>query len=221
MIKPQDQVFANLMHQLHRELPQEPLTRLVNLAAVALGIRSSKSLQVGQIITALPLDGARDSRKKRVQRFLKNEGVSVDTYYQPLAQRILRRLVAGGARWHLTLDRTEWGAFNILYVCIGWRGRALPLLWRMLAPRASSFAEQKELLAVVARWLPKDAPVLLLGDREFGTGVLAQWALHQAAPCLGRRPGDLSEPSVQPAKVIVRSYPGLGLQANLSNPVYV
>jgi len=179
MIKPQDKVFANLIHQLHHDLPQEPPTRLVNLAAVALGILCSKSLQVGQIITALPLDGARDSLKKRVQRFLKNEGVTVDDYYQPLAQRILRRLVAGGARVHLTLDRTEWGAFNILYVCVGWRGRALPLLWRMLARGASSFAEQEELLAVVASWLPPGARVLLLGDREFGTGVLAQWALQQ------------------------------------------
>src|SRR5204863_208694 len=34
-------------------------------------------------------------------------------------------------------------------------------------------------LAVVARWLPTRADVLLLGDREFGTGVLAQWALRQ------------------------------------------
>jgi hypothetical protein len=179
MIKPQDKVFANLSHQLQRDLPQEPPTRLVNLAAVALGILCSKSLQVGQIITALPLAGTRDSLKKRVQRFLKNEGVSVEDYYQPLAQRILRRLVAGGARVHLTLDRTEWGAFNILYVCVGWRGRALPLLWRMLAPGASSFAEQKELLEVVAGWVPTGAGILLLGDREFGTGVLAQWALQQ------------------------------------------
>src|SRR5262245_15315455 len=166
MIKPQDKGFANLSHQLPRDLPQEPPTRLVNLAAVALGILRSKSLQGGQIITALPLDGARDSLKKRVQRFLKNDGVSVDVYYQPLAQRILRRLVAGGARVHLTLDRTEWGAFNILYVCVGWRGRALPLRWGMLGPGAASCVEQKALLAVVAQWLPRRADVLLLGDRE-------------------------------------------------------
>jgi hypothetical protein len=178
-MKPQDKVFANLIAQLHHDLPQEPRTRVVNLAAVALGILRSKSLQVGQIVTASPVGGTRDNLKKRVQRFLKNEGVTVDDYYQPLAKRILHRLVAGGARVHLTLDRTEWGDFNILYVCVGWRGRALPLLWRMLGPGASSFAEQKELLEVVALWLPAGARVLLLGDREFGTGVLAQWALHQ------------------------------------------
>lgn len=178
-MKPQDKVFANLSAQLQRDLPLEPLTRVVNLAAVALGILRSKSLQMGQIVSALPLEGTRDSLKKRVQRFLKNASVVVDDYYQPLAQRILQRLVAGGARVHLTLDRTEWSDFNILYICVGWRGRALPLLWRMLAPGASSFAEQKELLEVVAGWLPTGARVLLLGDREFGTGVLAQWAMQQ------------------------------------------
>ena len=179
MIKTHDKMFANMIRQLQRDLPLEPLTRLVNLAAVALGILRSKSLQVGQIIAATPLEGTRDSLKKRVQRFLKNTSVTVEEYYQPLAERILKRLVAGGARLHLTLDRTEWGAFNILYVCVGWRGRALPLLWQMLEPGASSFAEQKEVLGGVATWLPKGAQVLLLGDREFGTGVLAQWALKQ------------------------------------------
>jgi hypothetical protein len=179
MIKPQDNVFANLITHLQRDLPLEPLTRLVNLAAIALGILRSKSLQVGQILTALPLAGTRDTLKKRVQRFLKNPDVTVELYYAPLARRILQRLATGGARIHLTIDRTEWGAFNILYVCVGWRGRALPLLWGMLGPGASSFAEQQALLAVVARWLPRRADVLLLGDREFGTGVLAQWALHQ------------------------------------------
>ena len=179
MTTPQDKEFANLAHQLHRDLPLEPLTRVVNLAAVALGILRSKSLQGGQTVTASPLEGSRGSLKKRVQRFLKNASVSVEEYYQPLATRLLRRLVAGGARVHLTLDRTEWGDFNISYVCVGWRGRALPLLWRVPGPGASSFAEQKEILEVVARWLPRGARVLLLGDREFGTGVLAQWAVQQ------------------------------------------
>jgi hypothetical protein len=57
MIKPRDKVFANLIAQLHRDLPLEPLTRLVNLAAIALGILRSQSLQVGQILTAMPLAG--------------------------------------------------------------------------------------------------------------------------------------------------------------------
>src|SRR2546426_3654371 len=168
MIKPQDKLVANFIAQLHRDLPLEPLTRLVNLAAVALGILRSKSLQVGQIIAALPLAGTRDTLKKRVQRFLKNPGVTGELYYEPVARRILQRLAAGGARIHLTVDRTEWGAFNILYVCVGWRGRALPLLWGVLGAGAASFAGQKGLLAVGAKWLPRRADVVLLGERGVG-----------------------------------------------------
>src|SRR5437016_1871886 len=175
----QDKVFANLTEHLHRDLPLEPLTRIVNLAAIALGVLRSKSLQVGQIVTALPLAGARDSLKKSVQRFLKNPDVTVDDYYHPLAKLILKRLVGGRARVHLTIDRTQWATCNVLYVCVGWRSRALLLVRLGLAPGASSFAEQQELLGAVAQWLPKGAEVVLLGDREFGTGVLVQWALTQ------------------------------------------
>jgi hypothetical protein len=53
---------------------------VVNLAAVALGILRSKSLQVGQIITATPLAGTRDTLKKRVPRFLRNPSVAVELY---------------------------------------------------------------------------------------------------------------------------------------------
>ena len=178
MLKPQAQVFANLITQLHRDLPLEPLTRLVNLAAVAVGILGSKSLQLGQIVTALPLDGSRATRQQRVQRFGKNAGVTVEPYSEPLARRILQRLAAGGAQMHLTGDRPEWGDFNILDVWVGWRGRALPLLGSRLGRGAWSFAEQKARLEVSATWLPKGAQGLLLGDRECGTGALAQGALQ-------------------------------------------
>jgi hypothetical protein len=163
MIKPQETMFANLIAQFQRDLPLEPLTRIVNLAAVAVGVLRSKSLQLGQIVTALPLDGTRDTLKKRVQRFVKNPGVTVEVYAEPVARRILQRLAAGGARRYLTVDRTEWRTFNLLYVCGGWRGRALPLLWTPLGPGASSFAEQQALLTVVASWLPAKANVLLRG----------------------------------------------------------
>jgi hypothetical protein len=177
MIETQDSLFANLVEQLLGDLPAEPETRVVNLAAVAIGVFRSRSLQVGQVVARSPLLACRDTLKKRVQRFLKNPGVQMEVFQCPLAQRILGQIVAGGRRVLLILDRTEWDAFNILSV--GWRGRALPLLWKMLGPGASSFAKQRAVLGTVAGWIPEGAKVILLGDREFGTGVLAQWALGQ------------------------------------------
>jgi hypothetical protein len=179
MIEAQDALFANLTQQLLRDLPDEPETRVVNLAAVAIGVFRSRSLQVGQVVARSPLEASRDALKKRVYRFLKNPRVQVEVFQHPLAQRILERITAGRRRVLLILDRTEWDAFNILYVSVGWRGRALPLMWQMLNPGASSFTQQREVLGTVAGWLPKGAEVILLGDREFGTGVLAQWSLEQ------------------------------------------
>jgi hypothetical protein len=149
------------------------------MAAVAIGVFRSRSLQVGQVVARSPLEASRDALKKRVQRFLKNPGVKVEVFQRPLAQRILEQIVTGRRRVLLILDRTEWNAFNILYISVGWRGRALPLMWQMLGPGASSFEQQREVLGIVAGWVPKGAEVILLGDWEFGTGVLAQWALGQ------------------------------------------
>ena len=75
MIETQDSLFANLTEQLLWDLPQEPETRVVNLAAVAIGVFRSRSLQVGQVVARSPLEASRDALKKRVQRFLKNPGV--------------------------------------------------------------------------------------------------------------------------------------------------
>jgi hypothetical protein len=54
MIETQDPVFANLMEQLRYDLPTEAETRVVNLAAVAIGIFRSRSLQVGQVVARSP-----------------------------------------------------------------------------------------------------------------------------------------------------------------------
>lgn len=129
MTTPHDRLFANLVKSLERDLPGEPRTRVVNLAAIALGVWRSKSVQVGHIVNALPLDGRRESRTKRGQRWLRHPAVQVEVSQAPLARRLLRRLVQGSARISLILDRTEWGGFTVWSVSVGWRGWALPLVW--------------------------------------------------------------------------------------------
>src|SRR2546428_188197 len=130
MIKPHDKVLANLITQLHCDLSREPLTRIVNLAAVALGILRSKSLQVGQIVTALPLDGTRDSLKKRVQRFLKNASVTVEAYYEPVARRILQ-LLPGERRFWLQVTFTQTHAVPDLNLAMYWAPTA-PEPWYLI-----------------------------------------------------------------------------------------
>ncbi len=53
--------------------------------------------------------------------------------------------------------------------------RAIPLFWFLLDKKGNSnFSEQKRLLKAVARLL-KGYKIIVLGDREFGNVVLADW----------------------------------------------
>ena len=77
------------------------------------------------------------------------------------------------------LDATDLGGrLPVLFLAVAYRGRALPLAWRMLpAMGCSEFSEQKALLADVAALLPAGADVTLLADREYGSLAMTRWCL--------------------------------------------
>ena len=59
---------------------------------------------------------------------------------------------------------------------VRWGERALPLAWRVEETEGTiGFATQKELLEVVARWLPANLVVVLLADRFYGTPEMIRW----------------------------------------------
>jgi hypothetical protein len=113
MSKAPEKGFATLSAHLHPDLPLAPLPRVVNLAAVALGRLRRQSLPRGPRVPARPLAGIRDRLTQRGPRFLKHDRVTGDDSSQPLANRSLPRLVAGGARRPVTLDRTEGGTVTV------------------------------------------------------------------------------------------------------------
>ena len=86
----------------------------------------------------------------------------------------------------------------MLMVSLRVGGRALPLAWRMKKTQgAMGFSEQKRVLDTVAELLPKDAAVMLMGDRFYGSPALIEWcrkprlglaAALQTGPA-GLRPG--------------------------------
>ena len=84
-----------------------------------------------------------------------------------------------GGNARLILDATDLGGrFPVLFVAVAYRGRALPLAWRMLpAPGCSEFAEQKALLGEVFAQVPPSVTVTLLADREYGSLEMTRWCL--------------------------------------------
>ena len=168
--------YDKLFSYLCQALPEFRVTQVRNLALWVWGLLRAGHCALGRVADQLPIAGTKESRIRRLKRWLLNPRVVVDHMYGPLVRMTL-------SRWHrlevtLVLDRTEWGKFNVLLVGIALLGRVLPLAWTVLSHQGNSdFAEQKALLERVRPWLPQAPKKGILGDGEFKSVALMRYAL--------------------------------------------
>ncbi len=160
-----------------RSLLRVSVPQLTNLSLLAFGLFAAGNCQLPRIAAKLPLMIGTASLTQRLRRLLMNRAIEPTALYQPVARLLLSRF--GGGPVRLILDATDLGGrLPVLFVALAYRGRALPLLWRML-PRmgCSPFTEQRALLGEAAALVPPSAEVTLLADREYGTEAVARWCL--------------------------------------------
>ncbi len=117
----------------------------------------------------LPCRGEQaQSKQRRVSRWLHNSRINVHRLYKPLIQSAL-------GNWeeqclYLSLDTsTYWEEYCLVRLAVVYRGRALPVVWRVLKHKSASvsFNEYREMLYQAAHLLPKGVKVVLLADRGF------------------------------------------------------
>lgn len=151
--------------------------QLTNLSLLVFGLFAAGNCQLPRIATKLPLLTGAASLTQRLRRLLRNKAVKPPELYQPVARFLLSCFVGGGMS--LILDATDLGGrLPVLFVALAYRGRALPLLWRMLpAMGCSEFREQKALLSQVAALVPPSVQVTLLADREYGSVPMTRFCL--------------------------------------------
>src|SRR4051812_16392394 len=130
---------------------------------------SERSANLMDLAAALPRPAERtDMRYQWISRLLANPRVDCDAVMRPFAEAALRQ--AGGTVV-LLLDQSKVSARHqmlVLSVRVG--ERALPLAWRVRETRGSiGSVEQRELLTLVAGWLPAGARIVLMGDRFYGS----------------------------------------------------
>lgn len=108
------------------------------------------------------------STQRRFSRWLHNPRLNVARLYTPLIKAAL-------AEWqdevlYLSLDTSCLGQqYCIIRVSVVYRGRAVPVGWRVLVHRSSSVAllSYQDLLRRVAGLMPSGVKVVLLADRGF------------------------------------------------------
>ena len=153
--------------------------QLTNLSLLTFGLFAAGNCQLPRIAAKLPLLTGVASLTQRLRRLLMNQAIKPATLYQPVARFLLSCSASGRVR--LILDATDLGGrLPVLFVAVAYRGRALPLAWRMLPTMGcSAFSEQKALLSEVAALMPPSVEVTLLADREYGSLAMTHFCLHR------------------------------------------
>jgi hypothetical protein len=108
------------------------------------------------------------STVRRFTRWLENERIEVHALYGPLLQQALAEW--GNHRVYLALDTsTLWNTYCLVRISLVYRGRAIPIVWKVLEHPSSSvaYAVYQELLDKVAELLPFRCPVVFTADRGF------------------------------------------------------
>jgi hypothetical protein len=161
-------ISAGLKQFFPNRLSPRQAQRFQVLAAMINGIVGSRTVQLSAIANKFPAPTQRESRIKRLSRWLQNEAIEQTAYFAPFAAGLL----AGLAHQPLVLviDGSPIGrGCQCLMVSVVYRNRALPLGWVVFTGKKGHSSETRhlEVLRQIHGLIPDGATVIVLGDGEF------------------------------------------------------
>src|SRR5216684_3099718 len=176
--------YRAICHALTHAYPTPPTGHFARhvqtLAALISGIVGSKSTQLPTIATKVP-DGTKpESRVKRFTRWVDNERILEEMYFLPYAELLLTHLAI--ETLVLVMDGSVVGrGCAALMIHVIYKGRALPLAWRVRQGPKGHVPEDLHIAVVelMSALIPKGAKVVFLGDGEFD-GTALQATLNEA-----------------------------------------
>lgn len=177
---------AKLIHQelvraLHELIPRtvyRDSRRLDTLAWAITGITLRESVHLSAWAEVTQSRAQRlASRIQRFSAFLHNGAISPPDWYQPVLRAALSAWPAA-QRVSVALDTSVLTPFVLIPTALVYRGRAIPLTWRVLRHRSAkvSFAAYQPLLDQLATLFPTEQPLTLLADRGFAQEALLEYA---------------------------------------------
>ena len=159
------------------------------LAALISGIVGSKSTQLPTIATKVPDGTQPESRVKRFARWVDNAHILEEVYFLPYADILLRHLAL--QTLVLVMDGSGVGrGCTALMIHVVYKGRALPLAWRVRQAPKGHFPEALHLALVelISGLLPAGAQVVVRGDgNSMGRGCSTRCS-RRAGPTRAARP---------------------------------
>jgi Transposase DDE domain len=161
-------IYHSAISILTQYCPTDRITQSRNLAWFITGLVVAAHCQLTRIAPHLPWDGERDSVIQRLRRIVMNPRLEVRTLYGPTVGYLLHWLNGPGGLV-LVIDRTTLSNdLNILMIGIAFRGRVLPLAWKVQKKQGSFQRRYVEAaLRFIAQGTPLHAQMWVVGDREY------------------------------------------------------
>jgi hypothetical protein len=135
-----------------------------------------RSINLTELAIALPSTAQKESRYRRIQRFICGHFLDFDK----VALFIMQLFQFLDSDFYLTLDRTNWKwgekNINILMLAVVYKGVAIPIYWVLLNKKGNS--STRERIALMKRFIRQFGQqhiISLLADREFIGGDWLKW----------------------------------------------
>lgn len=173
-------VIYQMQRQIESLIPCFHRSHRTNLGLMVVGMVYARSVNLPQIASyAKPADIQLESRVQRFERVLKCPKLVPLDALKPIAKRVLATLWKSSRKEPLMIlmDRSMINdTLNLLWISVGFGGRALPLGWVLVPHEGNSdLALQQKILNWLKEILPDQAQVVIVADREFHSIRLAEW----------------------------------------------
>lgn len=162
-------LYDTMVQMLSQHKKWVDIRHLYTLATMVVGLIQSETVHLTAWVSYVKSRAKyAQSVQRRFARWLNNPRINVHWLYAPLIEKALHSW--GEHTIYLALDTTVlWGKYCVIRVALVYRGRAVPIVWKVLDhPSATvAFEVYKNLLESVPPLLPTGVKVVLLADRGF------------------------------------------------------
>jgi Transposase DDE domain len=168
---------------IYQEILSQQLTgaEYLLLQMIVASLQLLKQVKLEVMAESLPLPIQFESRRKKLRRYL---GLPI-WKVEEIWFRCVLALLKQHPEWvvhdtgYVAIDRTNWGAINLMMVSLIVEHRAIPIYWEFLNKKGSSnLDEQQQVLSKVIQLLA-GYKLVVLGDREFCSVKLGKWLGEQ------------------------------------------
>jgi hypothetical protein len=168
-------IKKGLLQLFPKRLAPRQMQHLDELAKLVSGIVASSHSQLPKIAVKDPTSIKTESKIAKLKRLLVNQNFTAQIFWLPFVQQFLARFAQAKEPLLISIDGSQVGrGCMALVVSLVYGGRALPLIWLVVAADKGHLGQDVhlQLLSALKPLLPVGVKVVLLGDGEFdGTWV--------------------------------------------------